>query len=141
MPENKEISTDIAEANDQPRAVLVRFAPEIAAHIDADARQREVSATEMVRSIVSEYYSEAGPRAELIQGIRDLIEDRFRHTVYEISRTRSSLYYMVERSEALELDRPKLEEIQRLSRQSATDYIGRLDGEIERRKNGSKANS
>jgi hypothetical protein len=41
---------------------------------------------------------------------------------------------MVERSGALGLDGPKLKEIQQLSRKDATDYLGRLDAEIERRK-------
>jgi hypothetical protein len=134
MPENKRISADIGETSEQPRAVLVRLAPEVASRVEADAREREVSPTEIVRSIVCEHYAATGEQAALIEEIRDLIEDRFRHTVYEISRTRSSLYYMVEESDALGLDRSKLKEIQQLSRKDAADYLGRLDAEIERRK-------
>lgn len=135
MPENKKVSADISEPSEHSRAVLVRLAPEIAARVEADAREREVSPTEIVRSIVCEHYGAASEQAVLIREIRDLIEDRFRHTVYEISRTRSSLYNMVEQSEALGLDRPKLKEIQQLSRKDAADYLGRLHTEIERRKN------
>jgi hypothetical protein len=141
MPENKKISADINETSEQPRAVLVRLAPEIATRVETDAREREVSPTEIVRSIVCEHYSAANEQAEVLRGIRDLIEDRFRHTVYEISRTRSSLYNMVEQSEPFGLDRPKLKEIQQLSRKDAADYLGRLDAEIDRRQSATKANS
>jgi hypothetical protein len=138
VPESKRISADISETSEQPRAVLVRLAPEIAARVEADAREREVSATEIVRSIVCEYYSGATEYAALMRKIADLIDDRFRHTVYEISRTRSSLYNMAEQSGALGLDGPKLKEIQQMSRKDATDYLGRLDAEIERRKSAGK---
>jgi len=141
MPENKKISADINETSEQPRAVLVRLAPEIATRVETDAREREVSPTEIVRSIVCEHYSPANEQAELIRGILDLIEDRFRHTVYEISRTRSSLYNMVEQSETFGLDRLRLKEIQQLSRKDATDYLGRLDAEIDRRQSPAKTNS
>ena len=69
----------------------------------------------------------------------ELIEDRFRHLVYEISRTRSSLYNMVEQGNGFGLDRARLKHIQQLSRQDASDYLTRLDAEIEGRKNLGKA--
>jgi hypothetical protein len=138
MPENKRISSDINESSEQPRAVLVRFAPEIASRLEAEARERDASPTEIVRAIVCEHYSEAGRQTELMRELGDLIEDRFRHLVYEISRTRSSVYNMVEQSPELTLDRSKLKHIQQLSRQDASDYLTRLDAEIERRKSGPK---
>ncbi|HUA36528.1 MAG TPA: hypothetical protein VMA09_23180 [Candidatus Binataceae bacterium] len=141
MAEETMKANDFARSADQAKPITIRFSSEIAAQIEAEAQARDASPTEIVRSIVCDHYNESVDLGQLRSEISELIEDRFRHTVYEISRTRSSLYYMVERSEALELDRPKLEEIQRLSRQNATDYIGRLDAEIDRRKNGSKANS
>ena len=141
MPENKKISADLSEPSQQPRAVLVRIAPEIASRVEAEARERDVSPTEIVRSIVCDHYGGAAEQAELMREIRDLIEDRFRHTVYEISRTRSSLYNMVEQSESFGLDRPKLDDIQQLSRKDASEYLGRLDAEIERRKGTPKMNS
>lgn len=140
MPENKKISVDISESGEQPRAVLVRLAPEVAARVHADAQERGVSPTEVVRSIVCERYSGAGEQAALMGEIRDLIEDRFRHIVYEISRTRSSLYNIVEHSDAFGLDRPKLREIQQWSREDAAEYLKRLDAEIDRRKAGANAN-
>lgn len=133
MPENKRISADINESGEQPRAVLVRLVPEIAARVEAEARERDASPTEIVRSIVCAHYSGAGEQAGFIREIRDLIEDRFRHIVYEISRTRSSLYNIVEQSESFGLDRPKLKEIQQWSRADASEYLGRLDAEMRRR--------
>jgi hypothetical protein len=47
---------------------------------------------------------------------------------------------MVEQSEPFGLDRPKLKEIQQLSREDATNYLNRLDAEIDRRKGGPKIN-
>jgi hypothetical protein len=141
MPENKRISADINESTEQPRAVLVRLAPEIATRVETDARERDASPTEIVRSIVCEHYSRAGESAALMHEIRGLIEDRFRHIVYEISRTRSSLYNMVEQSESFGLDRPKLTEIQQLSREDATNYLKRLDAEIDRLKGATKTNN
>jgi len=41
---------------------------------------------------------------------------------------------MVEQSEPFGLDRPKLKEIQELSREDATNYLKRLNAEIDRRK-------
>jgi hypothetical protein len=38
MSENKRISADINETSEQPRAVLVRLAPEIATRVETDAR-------------------------------------------------------------------------------------------------------
>jgi hypothetical protein len=134
MAENTMKSEDFTRSANQAKPITVRFALEIAARVEADAREREVSPTEIVRSIVCEHYAAIGEQAALIAEIRDLIEDRFRHTVYEISRTRSSLYNMVEQTGAFGLDRPTLKEIQQLSRKDAADYLGRLDAEIERRK-------
>jgi hypothetical protein len=133
MPENKRISADINESGEQPRAVLVRLAPEIAARVEADAQGRNASPTEIVRSIVCEHYSGANQEAGVIGELRDLIEDRFRHIVYEISRTRSSLYNIVEQGNGFGLDRPKLKQIQQWSREDASEYLGRLDAEMRRR--------
>lgn len=133
MPENKKLSADISETGDQPRAILVRFAPELAARVEADAQARGASPTEIVRSIVCEHYSGANQEAGVIGELRDLIEDRFRHLVYEISRTRSSLYNVVEQSASFGLDRDKLKQIQQWSREDASEYLGRLDAEMRRR--------
>jgi len=133
MPESKRISTDINGSGEQPRAVLVRFAPEIVARLEADARERDASPTEIVRAIVCAHYGAAGPQAELIGELRDLVEDRFRHIVYEISRTRSSLYHMMEQSESIDLDRERLTVIEQWSREDAQGYLHELDAEIRRR--------
>jgi len=133
MPENKRISADINESGEQPRAVLVRLAPEIAARVEADAQGRNASPTEIVRSIVCDHYSGQGEQIALIGELRDLIEDRFRHLVYEISRTRTSLYNMVEQGNGFGLDRAKLKQIQQWSREDASEYLGRLDAEMRRR--------
>jgi hypothetical protein len=139
MRENKRTSADIKENSEQPRSVLVRLAPEIAARVEADAREDDVSPTEIVRSIVCDHYSGASQHAASMREIRDLIENRFRHIVYEISRTRSTLFNIVELSECFGLDRAKLKEIQQWSRADATDYLGRLDAEIDRLQGAPKA--
>jgi hypothetical protein len=139
MAENIAKSDDFTRGAEAPRPITVRFAPEIASRLEADARERDASPTEIVRAIVCAHYSEAGRQTELMRELGDLIEDRFRHLVYEISRTRSSLYNMVEQSPELALDRPKLKEIQQWSRADASDYLTRLDAEIEGRKNLGKA--
>jgi hypothetical protein len=133
MAETKKLSADISETGDQPRAILVRFAPEIIARIEADAAARDATLTEIVRSIVSQHYSEISKGTELICELRNLIEGRFRHLVYEISRTRSSLYNIVEQGKGFGLDRPKLKQIQQWSREDASEYLGRLDAEMSRR--------
>ncbi|HUY25936.1 MAG TPA: hypothetical protein VMV27_00835 [Candidatus Binataceae bacterium] len=133
MAENKKLSADISEAGDQPRAILVRFAPEVAAQVEADAQGRKASPTEIVRSIVCEHYSGTSQGTDLMRELRELIEDRFRHLVYEISRTRSSLYNVVEQSGTFGLDRDKLKQIQQWSREDASEYLGRLDAEMRRR--------
>jgi hypothetical protein len=140
MAETTMKSDDFTRGADQAKPVTVRFAPEIAVRLDADAQTRGASPTEIVRAIVCEHYSGAGEPAALIREIRELIEDRFRHIVYEISRTRSSLYNIVEQSESFRLDRPKLKEIQQWSREDASEYLGRLDAEIDRRKGAAKTN-
>lgn len=140
MVEKTAVSEGTNETQNQSKQLAVRFAPEVAARIEADAAAQNASPTEIVRAIVCEHYSGAGEQTRLIGEIRDLIEDRFRHTIYEISRTRSSLYNMVEQSESFGLDRPKLKEIQQLSREDATSYLKRLDAEIDRRKGGAKIN-
>lgn len=139
MPDNITKSDDFTRVADQAKPITVRFASEIATRLELDAQERDASPTEVVRAIVCEHYSGGGEKAALMREIRDLIEDRFRHTVYEISRTRSSLYNIVEQSGALGLDRPKLKEIQQMSRQDATDYLARLEAEIERRQASAKA--
>jgi len=133
MVENRPVSDGTNETPSQSKQLAVRFAPELVARIEADAAAQNASPTEIVRAIVCEHYSGAGEAAALMREIRHLIEDRFRHIVYEISRTRSSLYNMAEQSGALELNRQMLKEIQQLSRQDATGYLERLDAEIERR--------
>lgn len=133
MPENKKLSADISETGDQPRAILVRFAPELAARVEADARARGSSPTEIVRSIVCEHYSGASQGTDLMRELRELIEDRFRHLVYEISRTRSSLYNVVEQSATFGLDRDRLKQIQQWSREDASEYLARFDAEMRRR--------
>ena len=133
MPENKKLSADIGETGDQPRAILVRFVPEVAARVEADAQARGASPTEIVRSIVCEHYSGTNQEAAVIGELRELIEDRFRHLVYEISRTRSSLYNVVEQSATFGLDRERLKQIQQWSREDANEYLTRLDAEMRRR--------
>jgi hypothetical protein len=133
MAESKKISADISETGDQRRAILVRFAPEVAAQVEADAQARNASPTEIVRSIVCEHYSGTSQGAGVIGELRDLIEDRFRHLVHEISRTRSSFYNVVEQSASFGLGRAKLKEIQQWSREDANEYLTRLDAEMRRR--------
>ena len=140
MVENRPVSDGTNETSSQSKQLAVRFAPELVARIEADAAAQNASPTEIVRLIVFEHYSGASEQAALMREIRDLIEDCFRHTVYEISRTRSSLYNMVEQSESFGLDRPKLKGIQQLSREDAFNYLKRLDAEIDRRKGAPKTN-
>src|SRR5260370_29896166 len=140
MVENRAVSKGTNETENQSKQLAVRFAPEVVALIEADAAAENASPTEIVRAIVCEHYGAAGEQTRLIGEIRDLIEDRFRHTIYEISRTRSSLYNMVEQSESFGLDLPKLKEIQQLSREDATNYLKRLDAEIDRRKGAAQPN-
>ena len=141
MGENRPVSDGTNETSSQSKQLAVRFAPEVVARIEADATAQNASPTEIVRSIVFEHYSGASDQSVLMREIRELIEDCFRHTVYEISRTRSSLYNMVEQSESFGLDRPKLKDIQELSREDAANYLKQLDAEIDRRKSEAKANS
>ena len=133
MAENTMKSDEITRVVDQAKPITVRFAPEVAGQVEADAQARGASPTEIVRSIVSEHYSGVSKRTELISELRDLIEDRFRHIVYEISRTRTSLYNMVEQGNGFGLDRAKLKQIQQWSREDASEYLGRLDVEMRRR--------
>ena len=140
MVENRPVSDGTNETPSQSKQLAVRFAPELVARIEADAAAQNASPTEIVRSIVFEHYSGASEQAALMREIRDLIEDCFRHTVYEISRTRSSLYNMAEQSESFGLNRPRLKDIQQLSREDAANYLKRLDAEIGRRKSASKTN-
>src|SRR5579875_2612158 len=133
MSENKRISTDINDGLEQTRAVLVRFAPQIAARLEADARERDASPTEIVRAIVREHYSERGKETELLNELRELIEDRFRHIVYEIPRTRASLYRIAEESPGIELSTETLRGIFEITRDDARIYIDTLDAEICRR--------
>jgi hypothetical protein len=133
MVDSNTKSDDFTRTADQAKPITVRFAPEVAGQVEADAQARSASPTEIVRSIVSEHYSGVGKGTELIRELRELIEDRFRHLVYEISRTRSSLYNIVEQGNGFGLDRAKLKQIQQWSREDATEYLGRLDAEMRRR--------
>ncbi len=133
MVENRAVSDGTKETQSQGRQLAVRFAPEIVARLEADARERDASPTEIVRAIVCAHYGAAGPQAELIGELRDLIEDRFRHIVYEISRTRASLYRIAEESPGIELSTETLRGIFEVTREDARIYIDRLDAEIRRR--------
>ena len=133
MVENRAVSDGTKETQSQGRQLAVRFAPEIVARLEADARERDASPTEIVRAIVCAHYGAAGESAALMRELRDLVEDRFRHIVYEISRTRSSLYHMMEQSESIDLDRERLTVIEQWSREDAQGYLQELDAEIRRR--------
>ena len=125
MVEKRAVSEGTNETQNQSKQLAVRFAPEVAARIEADAAAQDASPTEIVRAIVCEHYGAAGEQTRLIGEIRDLIEDRFRHTVYEISRTRSSLYNIVEQSEPFGLDRAKL----KLELDGYAAYYNHIHGE------------
>ena len=133
MAENIVKSDDFTRGVEAPRPITVRFAPEIVARLEAEARERDASPTEIVRAIVREHYSERGKETELIRELRELIEDRFRHIVYEISRTRASLYRIAEESPGIELSTETLRGIFEITRDDARIYIDRLDAEIRRR--------
>jgi hypothetical protein len=133
MVDSNTKSDDFTRTADQAKPITVRFAPEVAARVEADAQARSASPTEIVRSIVCEHYSGASQGTDLMRELRDLIEDRFRHLVYEISRTRSSLYNIVEQGNGFGFDRAKLKQIQQWSREDASEYLGRLDAEMRRR--------
>ncbi len=133
MAENSAKSDDFRRGAEAPRPITVRFAPEIAARLEAEARERDASPTETVRAIVCAHYGAADEQTALMRELRELVEDRFRHIVYEISRTRSSLYHMMEQSESIDLDRERLTVIEQWSREDAQGYLHELDAEIRRR--------
>ncbi|GEM_PF-5174037 len=133
MAENSAKSHDFMRGAEAPRPITVRFAPEIAARLEAEARERDASPTEIVRAIVREHYSGQARQTELIGELRELIEDRFRHIVYEISRTRASLYRIAEESPGIELSAETLRGIFEITRDDARIYIDTLDAEICRR--------
>lgn len=133
MVENRAVSDGTNEAQSQGKQLAVRFAPEVVGRIEADAIAGNVSPTEIVRSIVCEHYQGTSEQAGLMQELRDLVEDRFRHIVYEISRTRASLYRIAEQSPGLELSGEALRSVFEITREDARIYIDRLDAEIRRR--------
>jgi hypothetical protein len=133
MVDSNTKSDDFTRTADQAKPITVRFAPEVAGQVEADAQARGASPTEIVRSIVCEHYSGANQEAGVARELRELIEDRFRHIVYEISRTRTSLYNIVEQGNGFGLDRAKLKQIQQWSREDASEYLGLLDAEMRRR--------
>jgi hypothetical protein len=140
MAENVAKSDDFTRGGEAPRPITVRLTPEIVARIEADARERDASPTEIVRAIVREHYGGRSKETELLNELRELIEDRFRHIVYEISRTRSSLYHMMEQSDSVDLDGDRLTVIEQWSREDARNYLADLDEEIRRRLASPRAN-
>jgi hypothetical protein len=133
MAENRAVSDGTNETQNQARQLAIRFAPEIVARIEADAAAKDASPTEIVRSIVCAHYSGAGEQTAQMREVRELIEDRFRHIVYEISRTRASLYRIAEESPGIELSTEALRGIFEVTRDDARIYIDKLDAEIRRR--------
>jgi hypothetical protein len=133
MADNIAKSDDFTRVADQAKPITVRFAPEIATRLELDARERDASPTEIVRAIVCEHYSGTAEQAALMREMRDLIEDRFRHIVYEISRTRASLYRIAEESPGIELSTEALRDIFEITRGDARIYIDKLEAEIRRR--------
>lgn len=133
MPENKTISADISETYEQPRAVLVRIPSEIAARIDADAQERGTNPTEIVRAIIREHYNKAANHSASVIELNDLIEDRFGHIVYEISRTRASLYHIAQQSPGLQISTDMLRKIFEVTCDDARMYLDKLEAEMKRR--------
>jgi hypothetical protein len=133
MAENRAVSDGTHETQSQGRQLAVRFTPEIVARIEAEAAAKAASPTEIVRSIVCAHYTAAGEQTALMREVRELIEDRFRHIVYEISRTRASLYRIAEESPGIELSTEALRGIFEVTRDDARIYIDKLDAEIRRR--------
>jgi hypothetical protein len=132
MTENTMKSGDFARAADQVKPITVRFAPEIAARVEAEAQERGASPTEIVRSIVAEHYNQPTDTGALIgelRGLRKALDERFWHLVYEHSRTRCSLYSIAEEPKR---DLETLLRIFEEAKQLAAKYVNECK-EAERR--------
>ena len=141
MIENKAVSEGTNENQNQTRQLAIRFAPEIVFRLETEAAAKNVSPTEIVRSIVCEHYAEAGDPKELIRQVSELIEDRFRHIVYEISRTRASLYHIAEQSPGLQISTDMLRKIFEVTREDARKYLEKLEAEMKRRQSTPEENA
>ena len=141
MAEHKAVSEGTNEIQNQTRQLAVRFGPEIVARLENEAAAKNVSPTEIVRSIVCEHYAAASDQRELPPQICGLIEDRFRHIVYEISRTRASLYHIAEQSPGLQISTDMLRKIFEVTREDARMYLEKLDAEMKRRQSAPEQNA
>jgi hypothetical protein len=143
MPENKRISTDINESGEQPRAVLVRFAPEIASRLEADAHERDASPTEIVRAIVCAHYGGDGETAGVralsaeLRALGERLDERFWQLMYEHSRNRNSLFDI---ALAPVRDEQALRAILKDSKESARRWVEQCR-KSELRNNGSQPES
>lgn len=143
MPENKRISTDINESGEQPRAVLVRFAPEIVARIEADAAAKDASPTEIVREIVCAHYGGDGEIAGVralsaeLRALGERLDERFWQLMYEHSRNRNSLFDI---ALAPVRDEQALRAILKDSKESARRWVEQCR-KSELRNNGSQPES
>jgi hypothetical protein len=98
MAENIMKSDDFTRGADQAKPITVRFAPEIASRLEADAREREASPTEIVRSIVCAHYGGDGETVAVralgaeLRALGEKLDERFWQLMYEHSRNRNSLF-------------------------------------------------
>jgi hypothetical protein len=143
MAENIAKSDDFTRGVEALRPITVRFAPEIASRLEADAHERDASPTEIVRAIVCAHYGGDGETAGVralsaeLRALGERLDERFWQLMYEHSRNRNSLFDI---ALAPVRDEQALRAILKDSKESARRWVEQCR-KSELRNNGSQPES
>jgi hypothetical protein len=138
VTENTMKSGDFTRATEMARPITVRFTPQIAEALEAEAQRRGVTTTEVVREIVTERFKRAAPNRTnpARYGQQPQADDgswvyllgkggeerQFQQLIYEITKTRSALMHFASNT----LPGDNLEELSRAAARDAKAYTSEL---------------
>jgi hypothetical protein len=114
-------------ANEPNKVITFRLPETLAQQLEERAKTSQISVSRLLQDLVADLIDEENP--DHYDPPHPLLVRYLLHIIYELVRTRVSLFSIVE---GRLLDETKLQEIYESARETAQTYIGRLEEEMTR---------
>lgn len=111
--------------NEQNKVITFRLPEALAQRLEERAKASDMSVSRLLQSLVADLIDEENPGQ--IDPPHPLLIRYLLHIIYELVRTRVSLFSI---AEGRMLDEAALQEIYECARETAQTYIGRLEEEM-----------
>ena len=112
-------------ASEQNKVITFRLPETAAEQLEQHAKETGTSVSKLLQDLVADFFDEQNP--EFAEAPNPLLIRYLLHIIYELVRTRVSLFRI---AEGRMVDETGLQEIYESARETAQKYIRRLDAEL-----------